>query len=77
MIIDVTMKTPDAMRDAIEEAVRDSGCLDDDPKFKGMVEEEIYKMCHWFRWSEYLDIKFDTEKMTATVKLQSSIKVGS
>ena len=77
MKIKVTMKDPDTMLDAVREAVEQevnalrisSGLAMDEAE--DLIEsrtEKIQKvMGKWFRYSEYLDVEFDTEVMTATV----------
>lgn len=73
MKIKVTMKDPDTMYDAVQNAVIQElvaiGMPNDE--FERMVElrsEKLRaKMRKWFEYGEYLTVEFDTETMTATV----------
>lgn len=73
MKIKVTMKDPDAMHDAVREAVeRDVKAMDlpEDEKetlIEARTEKEQAKMAKWFKYGEYLSVELDTETMTATV----------
>ena len=72
MKIKVTMKDPDTMYDAMQNAVMkevaELGLSDHD--FESIVElrtERVRtKMAKWFKYGEYLTVVFDTETMTAT-----------
>lgn len=73
MKIKVTMKDPDTMHDAVQEAV------ERDVKAMGLSEDEAEqlieircekvrgKMYKWFQYGEYLTVEVDTDSMTATV----------
>ena len=74
----VTMKTPDALRDSIHNAVCD--IFPSAYEFKNIaeqeqVEESIYnkkckieKLCKkWFEYGEYVTLEIDTEKESCTV----------
>lgn len=73
MKIKVTMKGPDAMIDAVQEAVKRDVCAmglpDNEAKslIKMRAEKEREKLGKWFKYSEYLAVEFDTDAMTATV----------
>lgn len=57
MIIEVTMKTPDALEMAVQG-------IDDEEQQQDEAREALSK---WFRWGEYVDLRFDTEAGTAEV----------
>jgi hypothetical protein len=62
VIIEVTMKTPDALSDAIDEAVRinDEDCME---------KEDIERFAkQWFAYGEYVTLELDTEAKTCVVK---------
>ena len=73
MKIKVTMKDPDTMHDAVQDAVKE------EVKAMGLPEDESEslielrtnkvgeKMAKWFEYGEYLTVEFDTDAMTATV----------
>lgn len=70
----VTMKNPDTLGDAIDEAVKADvekiAALNEDER--EAVEEErsqkIRSLCSkWFQYSEYLCVEIDTEAGTCTV----------
>jgi hypothetical protein len=77
MIIKVTLKEPDDFYEAIMAAV-----ADDVAAIPGLDAEEheavlearqtktFEKMAKWLRYGEYVDLIFDTDTMTATVKVQ-------
>ena len=73
MKIKVTMKDPDTMIDAVQEAVerdvRAMGLPDDEAEslIEMRAEKEREKLGKWFEYSEYLAVEFDTDAMTATV----------
>lgn len=73
MKIKITMKDPDTMPDAVEEAVRAEveamGLPEDeaDSLIEMRAEKAREKLSKWFEYSEYLSVEFDTEAMTATV----------
>ena len=73
MKIKVTMKNPDTMYDALQDAIEAEVKLLDlpDDETNGLVElrieKERLKMAKWFKYGEYLAVEFDTETMTATV----------
>lgn len=71
----VTMKDPDTLHDAIEEAVVEyvnglTGHLDEDDR-EDIIQnrkEKIAEICQkWFRYGEYLSVEIDTEAGTASV----------
>lgn len=64
MKVTVTMKTPDAMDYAIENALENNQ-IEEDREY--LAEEIREKLGHWFKCSEYMTVEFDTVKMTATV----------
>lgn len=73
MKIKVTMKDPDTMYDAVQDAVtaevKAMGLSADEAE--SLIElrttKERAKMDKWFEYGEYLAVEFDTEAMTATV----------
>jgi len=73
MKITVTMKDPDTMYDAVQDAVKSEVEMLNLPEdeYDALIElradKEREKLSKWFRYSEYLAVEFDTEKMTATV----------
>jgi hypothetical protein len=72
----VSMKDPDTLRDAIEEAVNDSlsgSGLDRDEQeaLKQLRTEKVYAQCStWFQHGEYLEVVIDTDAATCTVITQ-------
>jgi hypothetical protein len=75
MKIEVTMKDPDTLYDAVGEAVRQELSMmeniDDDEKeiLEESRREKIQAICSkWFEYGEYLTVVIDTDAMTATVK---------
>ena len=69
----VTMKDPDTLHDAIQdaaEAYAKTLDLADDEK-EAIVEmrrEKAADACgHWFKYGEYLTVEIDTEQMTCEV----------
>ena len=73
MKIKVTMKDPDTMYDAVQDAVKAEvtamGLPEDEAEslIELRTEKERAKMDKWFEYGEYLAVEFDTEGMTATV----------
>lgn len=71
----VTMKNPDAVGDAISDAVRDDlnnipHITDEEERdaLQDSREEKLKKFCsQWFKYGEYLTVEIDTEAGTATV----------
>jgi hypothetical protein len=68
----VTMKTPDALNDAIKEAIETVEIPYLDSEAADMVREkqvEMYKaMCaRWFKGGDYLTVEIDTGAQTCTV----------
>jgi hypothetical protein len=70
----VTMKDPDTLSDAIEEAVEDDlvkveGLTDEDREalFDTRRERASELAAKWFKYGEYLTVEIDTEAKTATV----------
>ena len=70
----ITMKDPDALHDAIQDAVREQinsmAALSDGEK--GLLarsrEEAVRNITkQWFSYGEYLTIEIDTQSQTATV----------
>lgn len=69
----VTMKDPDTLTDAIEEAVREEveamGLPEDEAE--ALMEaraDKVGRLCdRWFEYGEYLQVEIDTEAETATV----------
>lgn len=73
MKIQVTMKDPDTMHEAVEDAVKAEVAALGLPRDEAedlveiRVEKELSKMGKWFEYGEYLRVECDTEAMTATV----------
>ena len=77
MIVQVKMKDPDTMYDAVQDAVikevnalrLSTGMPMDEAEelIKIRAEKVRAKMSKWFEYGEYLDVEFDTETMTAKV----------
>jgi hypothetical protein len=73
MKIKVTMKDPDTMHDAVQEAVerevKDMNLPEDEAEelIELRCEKVRGKMAKWFEYGEYLAVEFDTDAMTATV----------
>lgn len=73
MKIKVTMKDPDTMHDAVQEAVQIEveamGLSDDEAEriIELRADKIREKMAKWFEYGEYLEVEFDTDAMTATV----------
>lgn len=71
MIIKLTFKTPDALDDAVNNAICKSG-----PEYDEQDEEdEEYqrealkkKLSNWIEYGEYVYLEYDTEKKTMTVQ---------
>jgi hypothetical protein len=67
------MKDPDTMFDAVQDAVKSEIATMNLPEdeqealIELRTDKEREKLSKWFRYSEYLSVEFDTEKMTATV----------
>jgi len=75
----VTMKDPDTLYDAIEDAVIEEvnkmDNLDEDEREDLIISrrEKVAEICEeWFSYSEYLTVEIDTEAKTAVVS-----KVGA
>lgn len=73
MKIKVTMKDPDTMHDAVQEAVarevKAMGLPEDEEEqlIELRCEKVREKMYKWFEYGEYLTVEVDTDSMTATV----------
>lgn len=80
MKVRITLKDPDTMHDAVDEAAKrlekpdgiDADewahiCEQRADKAKGIIAER------WMPYSEYLVVEFDTEAMTATVRPASDL----
>lgn len=73
MIVRVTMKDPDVLIDAIEDAVNkelaDSGL--DEAEIEAVrdirVEKAMEVSSTWFEWGEYLTVEIDTTAKTIKV----------
>jgi hypothetical protein len=70
----VTMKTPDALSDAIKEAatqevLSQSGSEEEDNYNIESLSEEIQELCtKWFKYDEYLTVEIDTVEKTCVVR---------
>jgi hypothetical protein len=73
MKLQITMKDPDALRDCIEDVLRDlliDGVSEYEMKqIRETRLEEIKDMAirKWFNWGEYLNAEIDTDKETCLV----------
>lgn len=71
--VTITLKDPDALYDAITEAVDtelDSTNLDAEEKdaIREIRREKISEIANkWFTWGEYLSVEIDTEEKTIKV----------
>lgn len=65
MKIKVSMKTPDAVYEAVKDTVESMELSSDESK--DLIEEQCSKLDKWFKYGEYLCCEFDTDTMTATV----------
>ena len=70
----ITMKTPDALEDALNEMADDErhdgeAELDEDrqEKLDDVISEARRFAEKYFRYGEYLSVEFDTDAQTATV----------
>jgi hypothetical protein len=77
MIIKVTLKEPDDFYEAITDAVdKDVAAIPglDAEEREAVLEarrtKTFEKMSKWLRYGEYVDLIFDTDNMTAEVKVQ-------
>lgn len=78
MQIHVTFKTPDAVDEAIIEALdaapKPDGLSDDE--WQEVKESRLVKLkaqaSKWFEWMEYVSVTWDTEKDTCTVNRKRS-----
>jgi hypothetical protein len=74
----VTMKDPDALHDAVFEAVKtEVGGLELPDEEKELIKEarfkKVYELCgKWFEYGEYLRVEIDTESKTCTVQLNNT-----
>ncbi len=70
----VSMKDPDTLHDAIDEAVKSDLATtgldaDEQELLAESRREKISELCgKWFRYGEYLDVEIDTEAGTCIVK---------
>ena len=74
MKVKITMKSPDCVGEAIDEAVRDSVQalgITDPEEFEAVYDtrrEKVGKQLGtWIEYSEYVTVEFDLDTMTATV----------
>lgn len=72
----VTMKDPDTLTDAIDEAVKDiqiDGLSDEETEdVRNRRAEEARVVCYqWFRYGEYLEVQVDTVAQTCEVVRQT------
>ena len=75
MKIYVTFKTPDTVKDAVEEQakrmVSEWESLkpeDREMEEEGLVDETMAKLAKWVKYGECVTVEFDTVKGTATVQ---------
>lgn len=68
MKIRVSMKTPDALHEAIKEAIDRSGVAKNDYDMCQLIEDRIIKIAkRWFSYNESVELEIDTEAETCTV----------
>jgi hypothetical protein len=72
MIFRVTMKDPDTLHDAIQDAVAKlpmNGLDDDEAELvREKRAEKVGELCgKWFEWGEYLTVEIDTTSGTCRV----------
>lgn len=73
MIFNVTFKDPDAIYDALQDAVDEelaaSGLDEEEQEAVKELRLEKYNNLagKWIKWGEYIEIQFDTEAGTAVV----------
>lgn len=74
MKIRVTLKDPDTMADAVEDAIKRLGKpadvdVDEWESIREARAEKIQKhiSSNWMEYGEYLTVEFDTEAVTATI----------
>lgn len=72
MIIRITMKTPNVMQEAIDEAVADSFNFelsdDEQEAVNDELHNELIRLCEtWFMRGEQIDLEIDSIKKTCTV----------
>jgi hypothetical protein len=68
----VTLKTPDALIDAISAAINDAvenvEDVEERAELKCQQEEQISRLCSkWFSYGEYLTVEINTETKTCVV----------
>lgn len=69
----VTMKDPDVLHDAIEDAIRGEIAKlmlpkDEAESLVELLREKLSSVCgKWFEYGEYLRVEIDTEASTCTV----------
>lgn len=70
MRVRITLKTPDALNDAIERAAEDEvgGPPDDDEAFNELVAKTKKLAERWFQYGELVTLVLDTEAETCTVE---------
>ncbi len=62
----VTLKTPDALYDSLQDAVQNETGGDED-RYHELFDETM-KLCErWFKYGEYVTLEIDTEKKTCKV----------
>ena len=65
------MKTPDALKDAIRDAVGDelrSDCHDERQIAEIKVEEALEQCSKWFKYGELVSLEIDLDENTCKVK---------
>lgn len=65
MKIRIHMKTPDAVEDAVAEAVKSGASGGEDSLAD--FDEQMEKLSKWIKYGEYIAVEFDTDAMTAAV----------
>lgn len=73
MKIEITLKDPDVLYDAIDDALEEfniEGTNEEElESVKKVRKEKIMELCgKWFEYGEYLTVEVDTEKETCVVK---------
>jgi len=68
----VSVKDPDVLHDAIDDALKKEEITAEDADEREMIiehrKEKLHELCStWFEYSEYLTVEIDTEAKTCVV----------
>lgn len=67
MKLRVTMKSPDALTDAIRDAIRQYHGEADDGEREQIFDEAYEAASPWFQYGEYLTVEIDTDTGSAHI----------